>query len=481
MRPYALAAALVLSGCASAPGHPGTAPATAAVRGARYIAPADTQFYGLWQLATISFVRGRDTLRVPMQSFRMVAQEWKDGTDGMHVMQQQQCVGAAHCELNTAYTVSPKGRLLSVNGQPIDEHSLRRLNVLLPDGQDLTEGVQWADSAVLDSNGFAGEIHRTYHVQMILPQGGRDLAEIVGNGTMHMHGTKQIDSTRTLWFDVSGPVTETHWFDVRAGRMVSNFLTARLTGWGSMPNLRGGTDTLPAGASFDIKDRSVTGERAHLLARAMPGRDTTITTNAQGGVMFLHTLQHDGDEIDVGLARPDGWVRTATEHYSDGRPQSYDAVWSDTSVRCCTSRHVERRGDSLFVRRDNKDTTIGIPAVTWAIGDAMNQEMLVPVLLTLPHDNAPHPVAVYRPYEGKWTVWQAQVKETEGVYVIRMVVGAQDPEEWLIVSKSGDLMFAEQPRAQQPWYRMPPKGTTRRAAMDGLLKRLNPARVASGA
>jgi hypothetical protein len=194
-------------------------------------------------------------------------------------------------------------------------------------------------------------------------------------------------------------------------------------------------------------------------------------------VLFVHTVQRVGDEVDAGLARPDGWVRTASERFASGRPLSYDAVWSDTSVRCCTVRHVERRGDSLVVRRDGHDTTIAVPAVTWAIGDAMNQEMLVPVLLTMPRDNVTHPFAVYRPYDGKWTVWQAQVRETEGVYVIRMMVSPQDPEEMiLVVSKSGDLLFAEQPRGQEPWMRMPPRGSVRRATVDGLLKRLTPAR-----
>jgi hypothetical protein len=128
------------------------------------------------------------------------------------------------------------------------------------------------------------------------------------------------------------------------------------------------------------------------------------------------------------------------------------------------------------VGRAGRATTIAVPAVTWAIGDAMNQEMLVPVLLTIPRDNMTHPVAVYRPYDGKWTLWQTQVRETEGVYVIRMMVSPQDPEEIMVVSKTGELLFAEQPRAQQPWMRMPPRGTVRRAALDGLLKRLAPAR-----
>jgi hypothetical protein len=293
-----------------------------------------------------------------------------------------------------------------------------------------------------------------------------------------LHGTFHADSSSTIaqrvfWLEVSGPVKETHWFDMRAGRIVSNFATARLAGWGTIPNGNGGLDTLPAGVTLDLKDRTISGERARMLARAMPGRDSTVTTNAQG-VLFVHTMQHVGDEIDAGLARPDGWVRTASERYAGGRPMSYDAVWSDTSVRCCTVRHVERHGDSLLVRRDGRDTTIAVPAVTWAIGDAMNQEMLLPVLLTIPRDNVTHPLAVYRPYDGKWTVWQTQIRETEGVYVIRMMMSPQDPEEILVASKAGELLFAEQPRAREPWTRMPPRGSVRRAALEGLLKRLTP-------
>jgi hypothetical protein len=302
---------------------------------------------------------------------------------------------------------------------------------------------------------------------------GRSLVEIVGDGTMHLHGTFKIDSTHTIWLDIAGGVRETHWFDVRAGRMVSNFATARLSGWGTIPNATGGMDTLPAGILFDIKDRAITAERARVLARVMPGRDSSITVSAQS-VLFVHTVQRVGDKIDAGVARPDGWVRTVSERFAGGRPVSYDAVWSDTSVSCCTVRHVERRGDSLLVRRDGHDSTIAVPAVTWAVSDVMNQELLVPVLLTLPHDNAPHPVAVYRPFDGRWTVWQTTVREAEGMYVVRMSVGPQDPEEILVITKSGDLLFAEQPRAQQPWMRMPPRGTIRRTALDGLLKRLLP-------
>jgi hypothetical protein len=57
-----------------------------------------------------------------------------------------------------------------------------------------------------------------------------------------------------------------------------------------------------------------------------------------------------------------------------------------------------------------------------------------------------------------------------------MMVSPQDPEEILVVSKAGDLLFAEQPKAREPWMRMPPRGSVRRTALEGLLKRLAPAR-----
>jgi len=467
---HSLAVALLLFGCASASSHPDSAPAP---NGTRYLSSSDTLFYGFWQQQSLYYVRGRDTLRVPGQTFLVRAQEWTDGAEGLRVTQQQLCVGAASCRTSDTFTVSPRGSLVA--GAARFRH-----NVIPLPNRTLAVGMQWTDSSTLDSAGIVAEVRQTYHVERFWENQGRNMAEIVGDGTMKLHGTFRADSTSTIaqrvfWLEVSGPVKETHWFDMRAGRIVSNFATARLAGWGTIPNGNGGMDTLPAGVTLDLKDRTINSERAHVLARALPGRDSSVTTNAQG-VLFVHTVQRVGDQVDAGLARPDGWVRTATERFAGGRPASYDAVWSDTAVRCCTVRHVERHGDSLFVRRDGRDTTIAVPAVTWAISDAMNQEMLVPVLLTIPRDNVTHPVAVYRPYDGKWTLWQTQVRETEGVYVIRMMMSPQDPEEILVVSKTGDLLFAEQPHAQQPWLRMPPRGTVRRAAVEGLLKRLTPAR-----
>ncbi|HZS60869.1 MAG TPA: hypothetical protein VFA43_16460 [Gemmatimonadaceae bacterium] len=469
-RSHSIAVALLLFGCASAPEHPGTAPAP---NGTRYLSSSDTLYYGFWQQQALYYVRGRDTLRIPGQTFIVRSQEWTDAAEGLRVAQQQQCVGASACRTIDTFTVSPRGDLVA--GAPRFRHNV----VSLPN-RALAVGVQWNDSSSMDSAGIHAEEHQMYHVEKIWVNQGRSLAEIVGDGTMKLHGSFHADSTstlaqRTFWLEVAGTVRETHWFDIGAGHIVSNFATARLSGWGTMPNGNGGLDTLPAGITMDLKDRTISSERAHMLARGMPGRDSSVTTN-QTGVLFVHTMQRVGDEIDAGIARPDGWVRTATERFAGGRPASYDAVWSDTSVRCCTERHVERHGDSLLVRRDGRDTTIAIPAVTWAIGDAMNQEMLVPVLLTIPRDNVTHPFAVYRPYDGKWTIWQTTIRETEGVYVVRMMTSPQDPEEILVVSKSGELLFAEQPKAQQPWTRMPPRGTVRRAALDGLLKRLTPAR-----
>jgi hypothetical protein len=467
--PQAFAVVVLLSACASAPERPGAGAAPVSLRGAHYSAPADTLHYGFWQQQTLYYVRGRDTLRLPGQTFLVRAQEWSGAPNGLHITQQRTCVGAARCELADTFVVSPRGHLIA------GADRVRHVLMPLPEARQLTPGTQWADSAILDSAGIVADVHRTFRVQRVIESQGRSLAEIVADGTFHLHGDVHSDSIRSIWIDVSGPMRETHWFDVRAGVLVSNFVTARLSGWGTIPNASGGVDTLPAGLILDIKDRSITAERAHLLVRALPGRDSSVTMSAQT-VLFLHTVRRDGDEIDAGLARPDGWVRTATEHFQGGRPLSYDAVWSDTSVRCCTTRHIERRGDSLYVRRETKDTTVAVPQVTWAVCDAMTQEFLVPVLLTLPRDNAPHPVAIYRPYDGKWTVWQAAVRETEGVYVIRMSVGAQDPEELLVVTKSGDLLFAEQPRGPDAWMRMPPPGTMRRAALEGLLKRLAPVR-----
>src|SRR5579871_6529876 len=138
MRVHALAVAALLCGCASAPERPGAGPAPATIRGARYVAPADTQYFGFWQLQTLYYVHGRDTLKLPGQNFRVVTQQWSDAPDGLHIAQAQTCVGTTHCQLTTAYTLSPKGRILAVDGHPVSTTgSGRRIVPVFPDDRDL--------------------------------------------------------------------------------------------------------------------------------------------------------------------------------------------------------------------------------------------------------------------------------------------------------------------------------------------------------
>src|SRR5579862_791482 len=101
---HTIVVALILSGCASAPQHPGaSAGSPSTIRGAHYAAPVDTQYYGLWQLETVYYVRGRDTLRLPAQNFSVVTQHWSEAIDGLHIAQRQVCVGAGRCEFSHEY------------------------------------------------------------------------------------------------------------------------------------------------------------------------------------------------------------------------------------------------------------------------------------------------------------------------------------------------------------------------------------------
>src|SRR5215469_6802923 len=148
---------LFVLGCASASQHSGTA---AAPIGTRYLSSSDTLFYGFWQQQSLYYVKGRDTLRMPGQTFIVRAQEWADAAEGLRVSQQQMCVGATSCRTNDMFTVSPSGNLVA--GGPRFRH-----NVIPLPSRQLAVGVQWTDSAVFDSSGIMAEVHQVYHVEKI--------------------------------------------------------------------------------------------------------------------------------------------------------------------------------------------------------------------------------------------------------------------------------------------------------------------------
>jgi hypothetical protein len=264
-------------------------------------------------------------------------------------------------------------------------------------------------------------------------------------------------------------------FDLKKGRILGHVITGDLSGWGTLPRADGTLDTLPAGMRLRIGKEMITSDRAALLARALPGRDSGLTLDTAKRAMYLHTVRRGENEVEGGMARADGWVHTASERFADGRPLTFHEVWTDAPNGNPATRDVERRGDSLIVRKDGRDTTIAIPAVTWAVADVSMQEFLIPVLLTLPRDSSEHPLAVYRPYFRTWDIFRARVWQANGVYWMLLAPGAPDAPQVLVVSKDGDLLMAMR-QGPASYVRMPQPGTPRAATLQSAMQQVKPAK-----
>jgi hypothetical protein len=71
------------------------------------------------------------------------------------------------------------------------------------------------------------------------------------------------------------------------------------------------------------------------------------------------------------------------------------------------------------------------------------QEMIAPLLLSLPRDGTAHPFAIFRPTAGHWDSGTALVRELAGsVLAILRLEGGAEPEI-LILTADGDYLYGE--------------------------------------
>jgi hypothetical protein len=448
-----------------------------------YAAQQDTLNYALWTSNLVYFVRGRDTLRLPVRRFVVHAEQWTDlGDHRLRVATRDACVDLQRCLHGDTVDLSADGRILAIGGRVRSADSLAARDFLLhlPD-QKLKPNVQWTDSLIMSVPGVAGgnstEQRRSYRVVRLVDTLDTRVAEVVGQVVTRYREGFWVDSasSRSAWISVSGTVRQAYLFDLKKGRVVGHVLSGDLSGWGAWPRVDGGVDTLPAGLRLRIGKEMISSERAAVLARALPGRDSSLTLDSTQHVLYLHTVRRGEGEVEGGMARADGWVHTASERFADGRPLTFHELWTDVPKGNGTVRDIERRGDSLLVRKDGRDTTIAIPAVTWAIADVSMHEFLIPVLLTLPHDSTEHPLAVYRPYFRRWEIFRARIWQVGTVYWAFLVPGSQDAPQVLIVSKDGDLLMAQR-SGPASYVRMPQPGTPRAVTLQSAMQQVKPLR-----
>src|SRR5262249_23135319 len=155
------------------------------------------------------------------------------------------------------------------------------------------------------------------------------------------------------------------------------------------------------------------------LFEPLRGSDSSITFSVGLGVpLALHTVDRADGRVASSVVRSDGALGVAALTYSPAGAIGVEATWADTSGRI-QQHQILARGDSLVVRRSGeRDTTFAVPEQHWAIADFEMQELLAPALLALPRDEAPHPFAVFRPYQGHWDRGSASAVDRAGVVFV---------------------------------------------------------------
>lgn len=418
--------------------------ASLAQTGGEYHPSTEPRFYRSVNPYHMYLVRGGDTLGEPVRSVAVERQLWTKGADGLHVIVDQQQLNVDRGHSADTFDLAPNGRVRAINGRA---DQLRGRYDLVPrfagPASKLEVGASWRDSLGSAGPGPAGPyeftIVREYRVVRQLDSLGQRLVEITADGTVRYRDAYWVDSTAgtATWLDVAGPVSETVLFSPARGELVSQAWEMDLRGRGTTPS-DDGVDTLPAGLRSASVQQLVGPELGALLMRPLPGTDTTYTL-AEQGVLFLHTTGRTATQVVSSLVRNDGLVGTVRLTHVDGRPERFEAAWTDSTVR---RTEILERGDSLEIRGD-EPRRVALPAGAWSIADYAMGELVAPALLSLPRDGEPHDLAVYRPVAGKWDHYEATVREAANALIATIAGNAEAGESVYLMTVDGDVLFVE--------------------------------------
>lgn len=433
----------------------------------------DTQFIMVVNPFHMYWVRGKDTLSQPVIEAQVETEVWRQVQGQLEVFDRVADLNTARTVKYDTFTVTPRGATQPLGGRPLGFKDNNDLVPHLPD-RPLVPGTAWSDTIQTTSRGPAGDgllsLARQFRVQRVFDSAGMHLTEVAATGTVHYRDSWWADSAagKLVSLDAIGPHKEGFFFAARDGKLVSRWWSMNLVGRGIIPGANG-PDTVPAGLVSSQSESAISGERAHLLTRDLPGADTTFTFNR--GVVFVHTVQHDSTHVASGMARADGLVGTADAHYQRGSVTSLSVTWTDTAA---TTRRISvlASHDSLHVTDVGRaDTLVVAPTAWWGVADYAMGELLVPSLLAHASDTTTAPFAVYRPYPRHWDTGRANIRPLGDYLLASYRLGTDTAATFLLISRTGELLMGENsdPTGAD---RMPAEGTPKRATLDAFLKSL---------
>lgn len=438
-----------------------------------YKPPSTEVFVATTNPYRMYWLRGKDTIGAPVQELTLERQSWSRAGSGLRVLLDQLALDVTRRTSTDTFDVEPNGRVARINGKAPGVHERVDFLLHLPT-TPLTVGTTWMDTLASRNDGVGGEHHytirRRYTAVATLDTLGRHLLRISASGIVTYRDAWWVDSTRNRFYsiDVGGPVTESYLFDLAAGQLVMRSWKMDLHGSGMVPNDHGGGDTLPAGLESEETQMLLDSARAAVVGRPLPAGDTSLTLN--NGVLFVHTVRRNADTIEAGFGRSGGLVGTARVVFDNGSPISYRATWTDGFASPQVER-VERRGSSLTVSHLGVDTTLALPSSAWGIADYAMQELLVPIILSLPNDNAAHPLAIYRPYAAHWDSGAVVVRKIDGARLALIQMGSDKKPQAMLITDNGDYLYGENsdPVGAE---RVPTLGSSRRRRLEALVQHI---------
>jgi hypothetical protein len=421
--------------------------ASATAQASRYAARRDTLRYTVYNPFRMYWVHDLDTVGPEQRELSVESHAWGGPPERPQVTVRNQLLDVSRRLQRHVYALEPNGHVRTVDHGPPQASQAVDLLLQLPPAP-LRVGATWTDTVHADGTDPAGpelyQVIRTYAVRRLVDTlGASGVAEVEAQGTIRLRFGFLVDSAahKLAWLDVAGPDTEQYLFDQRAGRLLGRRWSMHLVGRGVAPDA---SDTVPAGLEsvevIALADTPLT----RFLLEPLPGADTSLTfRTTDRSIILVHTTARSRTRISASLARNDGMVGVASADVNASTITGYRASWTDsTSLR--TQTVTVRDGSLVLVRHGQADVTVRIPAHTpWGIADDAMNELLTPVLMAIPRDGAPHPIAIFRPYTAQWDTGTVRARSRGEFVVIAMQLAGETDPETMVFSKDGDLLFGD--------------------------------------
>ncbi|MEN8373943.1 MAG: hypothetical protein ABFS34_00685 [Gemmatimonadota bacterium] len=441
---------------------------------AAYLPQADTLWYEKTNPFRLYWVRGADTLGWSGDNAAVEAHVWTRAPPAaLSGIVAQHALDAAREVKEDTFLVAPTGRVLSINGPGAGPDGRWDLLPPLPgDTSALVPGAVWRDSLSQTWEDEHGShryaVTRRLEVWEVSDSLGGRIARIRSEGEVDYRDAFLVDSALGLvtTMAVSGPVEETFLVDVAAGRMVSRSWSMRLLGSGTIRAPGEPTETLPAGLISRQTLRLTSADRAALLARPLPGRDTTFALSFADGRSALHTAATADSLIVGGQALTGGRVSTVELRLSGAVPEQI--VWRMSAPLEATREVI------LTVAEGAIADEVGAPLVpppsvaVWGFWLEGHEELLTPLAFTLPVDSVSRRFAVWDLANEGWLEGEALILDLEGSMLAVFAFDGPLPVLSVLVSPGGELLYAERGTEGE---RAPPPGGEKRAMVEELLRR----------